>query len=70
MGSHAKRTGRTVKYVWSTILNDDEDADARATMKPGESVYAFVKIALHNEAARRRDARARGESDGNTNDKR
>ncbi len=50
-----------MKFVWSTILNDVEDRTTRASLRSGESVYAFVKIAIAELATRR----ARGESDGN-----
>lgn len=53
MASHGKRTGRIVKFVWSTILNDAEDQIARAQLRPGESVYAFAKNAISELAARR-----------------
>lgn len=50
-------------FVWSAHLNDEEDAIVRAQLRPGESVYRFVKDAVFELAARR--AGKHGESDGN-----
>lgn len=40
-------------FVWSTRLNDVEDRTARPALRPGETVYAFVKSAIFELAARR-----------------